>query len=47
MKRPQELRIDEFSIQDLIENQDTIFELTGRIQGLQNEVNCINDSKVF
>ena len=36
MKRLQELRNDEFSIQDLIENQDTINELTARIQGLQN-----------
>ena len=31
----------------LIENQDTINELTTRIQELQNEVNCPNDSKDF
>ena len=40
-------RVDEFSRRRLIENQDTIHELTGRIQELQNEVNCMNDSRVF
>ena len=29
----------------MIENQDTILELTARIQELQNEINCINDSR--
>ena len=42
LKRVQELRIDEFSRKGLIENQDTINELTARIQELQNEVNCMN-----
>ena len=45
LKRVQELRIDEFSRRRLIENQDTIDELTARIEELQNEVNCMNDSK--
>ena len=31
----------------MIENQDTVDELTARIQELQNEVNCMNDSKDF
>ena len=31
LKRVQELRIDEFSRRRLIENQDTIYELTARI----------------
>ena len=31
----------------LIEDQNTILELTGRAQELQNEVNCMNDSKDF
>ena len=31
----------------LIEDQKTIFELSGRVQELQNEVNCMNDSKDF
>ena len=45
LKRVQELRIDEFSRRILIENQDTINELTAKIQELQNEVNCLNDSR--
>ena len=44
LKTVQEFRIDEFSRRGLIENQDTINELTARIQELQNEVNCMNDS---
>ena len=47
LKRVQELRIDESSRRRLTENQDTINELTARIQELQNEVNCINDSRDF
>ena len=30
-----------------MEDQDTILELTGRIQDLLNEINCMNDSKEF
>ena len=47
LKRFQELRIDDFSRRTLIENQDTINELTARIQELQNEINCMNDSRDF
>ena len=47
MKRVQELRIDESSRRRLIDNQDTINELTAGVQELQNEVNCMNDSKDF
>ena len=47
LKRVQGIRIDEFSRRRLIENQDTIHELTARIQELQNEVNCMNDSRDF
>ena len=47
LKRVQELRIDESSRRRLIENQDTINELTARIQELQNEVNCMNDLRNF
>ena len=46
-KRVHELRIDESSRRRLIENQDTIHELTARIQELQNEVICMNDSRDF
>ena len=31
----------------LIEDQNTILGLSGRVQELQNEVNCMNDSKDF
>ena len=31
----------------LVEDQNSILELTGRVQELQNEVNCMNDSKDF
>ena len=31
----------------LVEDQDTILELTGKIQELQNETNCLNDLKDF
>ena len=47
LKRVQGLRVDEFSRRRLIENQDTILELTVKIQELQNEVNCMNDSRDF
>ena len=47
LKRVQELRIDEFSRRRLIENQDPIDELTARIQELQHEGNCMNDSRDF
>ena len=47
LKRVQGSRFDEFSRRRLIENQDTIHELTARTQELQNEVNCLNDSRDF
>ena len=47
LKRVQKLRIDKSSRRRLIENQDTINELTSRVQELQNEANCMNDSRDF
>ena len=47
LKRDQELRVGESSRRRLTENQDTINELTARIQEPQNEVNCMNDSRDF
>ena len=47
LKRVQESRINEFLRGRLIENQDTINELTARLQEQQNEVNCVNDSRDF
>ena len=35
------------TIRRLIEDQNTILELSARVQELQNEVNCMNDSKDF
>ena len=31
----------------LVEDQDTILELAGKLQELQNEMNCMNDSRDF
>ena len=43
-----ESRVEESSRRRrLIESQDTINELTARIQELQNEVHCLNGSRVF
>ena len=36
---------DEFAQKKFIEDQTTIMELSGRLQELQNEVNCMNDSR--
>ena len=38
---------DTIARRKLIEDQDTIWELSGRVQELQNEVNCMSDSKNF
>ena len=46
-KRFQGSIFDEFSRERLIENQDTIHEVTARIQELQIEVHCLNDSREF
>ena len=47
LKRFQGSTFDEFSRRRLIDDQDTILEDTARIQELQNEVNCMNDSRDF
>ena len=47
LKRSHGSRFDEFSRRRLIENQDTVLELTARIQELQNEVKCMNESRDF
>ena len=36
-----------FARRKLVEDQNTILALSGRIQELQNEINCMNDSKDF
>ena len=47
VKRFQGSTFDKFSRRKLIEDRDTILELTGKIQELQNEVNCMHDSRDF
>ena len=43
----QSFTFDTLARRKLIEDQNTIMELSGRVQALQNEVNCMNDSKDF
>ena len=47
LKRFQGSTSDTTSRRKLVEDRDTILELTARIQELQNEVNCLNDSRDF
>ena len=47
LKRFQGSTFDSFSRRKLIEDRDTILELTAKIQELQNEFNCMNDSRDF
>ena len=47
LRKFQSSTFDEFTRQKFIEDQNTIMELSGRVQELQNEVNCMNDSKDF
>ena len=47
LKRFQSSTFDTISRRKLVEDRDTILELTGKIQELQNEINCMNDSRDF
>ena len=47
LKRFQGSPFDTISRRKLIEDRDTILELTSKIQELQNEINCMNGSKDF
>ena len=47
LKKFQSSTFDTIARRRLIEDQDTILELTGKIQELQNEINCLNDSREF
>ena len=38
---------DTIARRKLREDQDTVFELTGKKQKLQNEIDCMNDSRDF
>ena len=47
MKRAQEQRIDEFSMQKCRENHETIQQLTYQLQQMQEQMNSMNDSGDF
>ena len=47
LKKFQSSTFDTIARRRLVEDQDTILELTGKIQELQNEINCVNDSRDF
>ena len=47
MKRFQGSTFDTTARRKLVEDRDTILELTGKIQELQNEINCMSDSRDF
>ena len=47
LQKFQNSTFDEFTRQKFIEDQKIFMELSGRLQELQNEVNCMNDSKDF
>ena len=47
LRKFQSSTFDTIARQKLIEDQNTILELSSRVQELQNEVNCMNDSKDF
>ena len=40
LRKFQSSTFDEFTKQKFIEDQNTLMELSGRLQELQNEVNC-------
>ena len=47
LKKFQGSTFDTTARRRLVEDQDTILELTGKIQELQNEINCMNGSRDF
>ena len=47
LRKFQSSAFDTFARRKFIEDQNTILELSGRVQELQNEVNCMSDSKDF
>ena len=47
LKNFQSSTFDTIARRKLVKYRDTILELTGKIQKLQNEINCMNDSRDF
>ena len=47
LRKFQSSAFDTIARRRLVEDQDTILELTGKIQEFQDEINCMNDSRDF
>ena len=47
LKKFQSSTFDTIATRRLVEDQDTVLELTGKTQELQNEINGMNDSRHF
>ena len=47
LRKFQSSAFDTIARRKLVEDQNTTLELSGRVQELQNEINCVNDSKDF
>ena len=47
LKKFQSSSFDTIARRRLVEDQDTILEFIGKMQELQNEINCMNDSRDF
>ena len=47
LRKFQSSTFDTIARRRLVEDQDTILELSGRIQELQHEINCMSDPKEF
>ena len=47
LKKFQSATFDTITRRRLVEDQDTILELTGKIQELQNKIDCMNASRDF
>ena len=47
LKKFQSSTFDTIARRKLVEDRDTILELTGKIQEVQNEIHCMNDSRDF
>ena len=47
MRRAEELRDDEFSVQTLRENHETIQKLTSQLQEMQEQMKSLNESGEF
>ena len=47
LRKFQSSAFDTMARRKFVEDQNTILELSGRVQELQNEANCMNDSKDF